>query len=161
MTTQTKPEIPQEYLLEIDGRTLAHRGALEHLTGRSKQTVDRYFSARTDCPDPVIARGPGRRAWYLPQDLVDFARVVDHHEAEVDPELAQDDLERLLPPAEAAAVIKVAYPGTFNKYVQLSIPFWERGKAGILPIPDEDEAYGAKGVRRRRRWKKRRLIENQ
>jgi hypothetical protein len=158
-TTTAKSTIPQEYVREIDGRVLAHRGALEHLTGRSKQTVDRYFSTRSDCPKPVIARGPGRRAWYEPQHLVDFAAAVAHHEAGVDPEAATDPT-RLLAPREAAEVIKVAFPGTFNKYIEASLPFWERGENGILPIPDEDEPYGTAG-KRRRRWKTETLVAHQ
>lgn len=161
MTTATTRPIPEQYLQVVDGRTLAHRGALVHLTGRSKQTVDRYASSDSDFPVPVVARGPQRRAWYEPADLVDYAASVEHHEAGVDPELASEPSDPLLEPAEAAELMRVKL-GTFNRYVAMSTEAWKRGEnATLLPLPDEDEPMFAGGKRRRRRWKKSRIIAHQ
>lgn len=159
MTTATTL-IPERYLQKIEGRTLAHRGALVHLSGRAKQTVDRYASRDEDFPTPVVARGPQRRAWYEPADLVAYAASIDHHEAGVDSELAEGNANELLEPARAAELIEVKL-ATFNKYVASSIKAWERGEDAILPVPDEDEPMFAGGKRRRRRWKRSTLIEHQ
>jgi hypothetical protein len=158
-TTTTRPTIPEAYLREVDGRTLAHRGALEELTGLSKKSVDRLASTGA-LPDPVIARGPERRSWYDPEALVDVALAYEPRRLGVDAEAAAaGPKDKLLPPREAAELMQVKYPGTFNRYVQMSEAAWRQGKHGILPLPDEERPRGTKQVSRR--WKKSTIIAHQ
>jgi hypothetical protein len=154
-----RPTIPEQYLREIDGRLLANRGALEELTGLSKASLNRAAGG-ADFPQPVVARGPERRSWYEPDDLVDWALAYEPpHELGYDSELAAEFGERLLSPREAAALIQVRFPGTFNRYVQMSEHEWRNGRHGILPILDEEQPRGTKQVSRR--WKTSTLIDHQ
>jgi predicted DNA-binding transcriptional regulator AlpA len=160
MTSKTKrPTIPEAYLRDVDGRILAHRGALEELTGLSKKSVDR-LAGQPGFPEPVIARGPERRSWYDPEALIDVAVAYEPPKVGVDPEAAAaGPADKLLTPREAAELMQIAYPGTFNKYVQISEPSWRRGEAGILPVPDEERPRGTKQIARR--WKKSTIIAHQ
>lgn len=159
MTTETaRPTIPEAYLREIDGRMLAHRGALEELTGLSVQSIKR-LAAEPDFPEPIVKRGPERRSWYDPEALIDVAVAYEPHQVGVDAEAAAaGPKSQLLAPREAAVLMCIT-PGTFDKYVEASKPAWHRGEHGILPMPDEERPRGTKLVSRR--WKRSTIIDHQ
>lgn len=157
-TEMTRPAIPEACLREIEDKTLAHRGALEEITGLSKKSVDR-LAGREDFPAPVIERGPERRSWYDPDALIDFALSYERHEVGVDAELAAaTPRSKLLTPTEAAELMRIS-PATFRKNVEQSIPAWNRGEDGYLPRPDEEQPRGTKQVSRR--WKAGTIIDHQ
>lgn len=154
-----RPTIPEAYLKEIEGRTLAHRGALEELTGLSKKSIDR-LAGQTGFPKPVLARGPERRAWYDPEALIDVAIAHQPQPLGVDVQVAaQGHPDDLLPPSLVAELMQLENVDTVYKYVELSEPAWSRGEHGILPIPDEVQPRGTKLVSRR--WKRSTIIAHQ
>jgi predicted DNA-binding transcriptional regulator AlpA len=154
----TRPTIPEAYLREVEGRILAHRGALEELTGLSKKSVDR-LAGQPDFPKPVVARGPQRRAWYDPDDLVDVALAHQPQQVGVDAEAAAGPGNELLTPSQVAELMQLKNVDSVYKYVEQSEAAWRRGEHGYLPMPDEETPRGTKQIARR--WKRSTIIAHQ
>jgi predicted DNA-binding transcriptional regulator AlpA len=153
-----RPTIPEAYLREVEGRILAHRGALEELTGLTKKSINR-LAGQPDFPKPVVARGPERRAWYDPEALVDVALAHEPQQVGVDAEAAAGPGHELLGPRQVAELMQLKNVDSVYKYVEQSIPAWNRGEHGYLPIPDEETPRGEKLVARR--WKRSTIIAHQ
>ena len=153
-----RPVIPEAYLRQIEGRVLAHRGALEELTGLTKKSIDR-LAGQEEFPKPVVARGPERRGWYDPDDLVDVALAHQSQQVGVDAEAAVGPDDELLTPAQAAELMQLTNVGSFYKYVEQSLPAWARGEHGYVPMPDEETPRGTKQIARR--WKRSTIIAHQ
>jgi hypothetical protein len=155
------PAIPMEHLRTgADGRRLGNRRALVAITGRTAGSINVLAGTDEHFP-PEIERGPGRTTWYYLDDLLDWAEAnpVKRNTPRPAPsaDAEDDDLDALLGPKAAAAELGIAW-STFPSYVRDSVPFWERGEAGRLPIPDEETPRGTKGYVNRE-WKRRTLRE--
>lgn len=142
-------QINPEHTREVGGRTQVNREGLAQLCGLAVRTLksrtgDEYYP-------PVIGRGPGRREWY---DL-DAARCFAAHVAaereksrpRLNPDLSEAEREALLDAdgyltPNALAVLLDCERVTIRSYVSRSRPAWDRGEAGLLPMPDRREARG-------------------
>jgi hypothetical protein len=143
----------------VDGqRAIDRRGVAEYL-GRSRGAV-RWWAdnrAKTGFPQPVDTEQTGRgvprgREWYALADLDRFrdtylAAVVAAGKARVHSITLDGDPDELLDGEQVAGLLDVEYT-TFRSWVRDSKAAWVTGQPGYLPVPDEEEPYRRRGVRR-------------
>lgn len=151
MTTSASAgsQVDPAYTREVEGRTQVNREGLADLCGLKVRTLkgrtgDEHFP-------PVVGRGPGRREWYDLDAARRFAAHVaaEHEEARprLNPDLSEAEREALLDAdgyltPNALAVLLDREQVTVRSYISRSRPAWDRGEAGLLPIPDRREARG-------------------
>jgi hypothetical protein len=121
----------------VAGRTVTNRAGAGEYLGLASNTAAVYFSpsgrAAQGTPAALPVQVDGQDV-YAVDDLAAYRAGRRRRRAV--PGQARGDPEELIGAGEFAALLGVK-PGTFKRYVELSVQDWEGGQDGMLPVPDE------------------------
>lgn len=144
----------------VNDRPVTNRDGAAEIVGRSRATVDRWASpARRQATGwPAVVDRHGGEEWYYVDELEgvrDGYVAITTARGRPTPITDDGDPDELLTATEVRKLLRIAY-GTWSGYVADSLPAWERGDDGYLPLPDHEEPAARGGVTRS--WRRGRIV---